>query len=383
MINQIGSRQGRAADFWVGQYSSSHFDQLGFEIGVGQILILGQFSHAQRKLPQLGVRIRIGGCGFARGIVGHLANPAAQHQEQLVRGRTQGIAQKTGDFQTSASRCYALAGRWRPVGAAPGIVADGRVIHGGGPMVGNAHGAQVVHLVKKLGDLDRGLFQRCRPQPGLQRGAICSLGVQGRIPLLKLLLAIRMLNCLEQLRFMVLERSGNQAFEFTGRNLQDAVVIEPALRFRKKRGVVRATIERFAQPAHHVAPLVFRHLLEAQRPIGQLLVLGQRAHAVNVEGPQRAHLWRLNAELGAKVAPQHFRDSVHRVQGAPAHGDEPHVQGQADPVQRFAQRTDDRQFGGAVREKGREFEVVQGCRDVTQSQEGCSPMFHRNPCFGL
>ena len=184
---------------------------------------------------------------------------------------------------------------------------------------------------------------------------------------------------LEQLRFMVPLRSGNQTLEFTGRNLQNSMIVKPAFYFWEKRGLVRAAIEGFAQPAHHIAPLVFRHLLEAQRPICQLLVFGQCAHAVNVEGPQSPHLGRLDAELGTKMAPQRFRDSVHRVQCAPAHADEPHMHSQAESVKRFPQGPNDLQFCGAVREKGREFEFVQACRDVTQSQVGCSPVVHSNP----
>lgn len=63
--------------------------------------------------------------------------------------------------------------------------------------------------------------------------------------------------------------------------------VEPALEFGQDGTAAGATGEGFSKPAHNVATLVFGHLLKAERFVGEALVIGQGAHALDVLAPTR------------------------------------------------------------------------------------------------
>ena len=75
------------------------------------------------------------------------------------------------------------------------------------------------------------------------------------------------------------------------------------------------------------------HRAETERLIGEHLMVHQRVGAPVIEGAQRAHIrWR-DAELGANICPEKFRNLLGGVKGAARHTHKADVDGAGQPVQ--------------------------------------------------
>jgi hypothetical protein len=98
-------------------------------------------------------------------------------------------------------------------------------------------------------------------------------GGQGALPVLQHLRSIGLCQFGDQLGFVVCLGLGHQVFEFSLGNLQYPVFVKPALELWHQGPGFRTASQRFTQPAHDITPLVFRHHLESQRLVRQLLMV--------------------------------------------------------------------------------------------------------------
>jgi hypothetical protein len=268
--------------------------------------------------------------------VGHAA---LEHENELVGGRQQAVAQEAADLDRARGFLDARIDRGRPGGHTPGIAAHQHVVELAQVSI-DAQLREERDPLEHLADLACGMLGRRTPQPALARLAVPARRIQCRCP--------------------ALEHGGGH---------------RRANGIDKQSLAVGALHDLVAQDTNQGAALVLRHPAEAQELAGLLLVIEQGSPA-SVQRAQRGQIRDCDAELAAKVAQQRRGHGTHAVQRPATHANEANVQRKAQPVAVPASARDQFMICAAEAEESLQLEVAELARDVSQAQEGRMPALH-------
>jgi hypothetical protein len=106
-----------------------------------------------------------------------VGNATLEHEDELVGGRHQAVAQEAGHLHCARRLLDPGADRRRPGGHAPRVAAHQHVVEITQVLVDPQLG-QERDALEHLGDLARGVLGRCAPQPALAMLTVRSGAVQ-------------------------------------------------------------------------------------------------------------------------------------------------------------------------------------------------------------
>ena len=237
------------------------------------------------------------GCSLAP----QVCRAALEHQDQLIGGAEQAVAQEARHLHRACRLLDLGAGRGRPGGHAAGVAAYQEIGQLAKGLV-DLLAVQPVDAFEHLADLSRRVLGRRRPQPtlpGLAGGVGLSNGLAPAIQYTRLHFGADLDG---GLGLQVDQRGGDQGANGAVVHDQQTVLVQPVPRKHQELIPVGAARNLVAQQAHEGAALVLAHPSEPQGFAGDLLVVEQGAAAA-VERPQRGQFRGIDAQLVAEVAP--------------------------------------------------------------------------------
>ncbi len=257
------------------------------------------------KFAQLRLQIRARGGAPIVGYPDRLADPVAEHRQELVGCRAQRVAHEAGGLEPPYGRLDAVAHRGFAVRAAQRILPDDSFVACVGALHPYTELDQIVELVQEFAHLSRRIAQRHRPQPFLQARCL-AMGLRQQLaPTIQCGFAKGGLRKLARVRgFDVPDGLHDQFPQGAIARQQDPVFVEPAFEFVQQTITILPARELGFEPAHHVAALVFGHGAEAERLVRAGLIFDQRVGMAVVQRRHRPEIGRFDAELLPQVLPE-------------------------------------------------------------------------------